>query len=124
MKKEEFPAVGVFNSHHTFISRNTFVGYRKAVHIEGGTSNSVTDNLMLSAEVAQLYADLQIAVKSTELPVEVKEKIGKSVEEMRKNTGSPNFSKKYKEFVSSISDHMQVLGPVLNEYIPKLTDLL
>ncbi|AUV54229.1 hypothetical protein B1209_17100 [Raoultella planticola] len=46
------------------------------------------------------------------------------VEEMKAAKDSTNFKSHYKNFISLLADHMQVLGPVVSPFLPALTALV
>lgn len=52
------------------------------------------------------------------------ERLIASVEEMRLHQGSKLFKEHYHNFISTLSDHMQVFGPVVAPFLPALTAMV
>jgi AbiTii len=103
----------IFNTYITGNVQNVAAG-------NTSVSQSVTHNQVNDALFKNLL-DALIATKDS--PTEVA-RLTACVEEMRSSLGTSNFKKHYHDFISKLSDHMQVFGPVVGPYLPALTALL
>ena len=72
---------------------------------------------------AELFSQLIDALKSIE-DSELRENLISSAKEMRSTQGTEKFKDEYKKFMSMLADHIQVLGPVVNPYLPALAGIL
>jgi hypothetical protein len=61
------------------------------------------------------------AVKSAGLPPETSATVVASVEGMQTSHGTSSFKQHYQNFMSTLADHMQVLGPVVAPFLPAIS---
>ena len=102
----------IFN---TYISGN--------VHNVATGSHSFEQHASSRESNEDLFNQLIEALKTINQP-EITTPISKEVEGMQSSQGTPEFIKHYQHFMSVLSDHMQVLGPVVATYLPGLAAML
>ncbi len=88
-----------------------------------GNTNS-TQTMTINNSNDTLFSNLLDALISVKENAECVAKLAESVEEMRANQGKSSFKTHYLSFMSMLSDHMQVFGPVVAPYLPELAKLL
>ncbi len=72
----------------------------------------------------QLFRDILAALSKSGADAPVVEKASGAVEEMKQARDAQGFKESYLKFMSVLSDHVQVLGPILAPYLPALAALL
>jgi len=72
----------------------------------------------------EIFSELLDALMKTEDSSQSKEKITGTVESMRDTQGTQRYKTHYKNFMSFLSDHMQVYGPVVAPYLPTLAAIV
>ncbi|WP_447752281.1 AbiTii domain-containing protein [Pseudomonas nicosulfuronedens] len=77
-----------------------------------------------SSENEKLFEELLSTLHKSQENRAIIEKLTSSVEEMRSNQGSKAFKDHYKNFISTLSDHMQVFGPVVAPFLPALAAMV
>ncbi len=120
MEKPDSKGIYIEGGNKNIARNNTIIGYNTGVQIKGGSYNTAESNLVISPEAAKIYADSENAILISEIPENKKEIIIQALREMRQSTGKPSFLQKYKDFIATISDHISIIGPV----VEKLTTLL
>lgn len=88
----------------------------------GGTNSN--QNARLGQETDKLFADILQAVSRSQADSETIARLCETVEEMRGAEDPERFNASYQNFMSVLSDHMQVFGTVLAPYLPALSKLL
>jgi hypothetical protein len=73
---------------------------------------------------AQVFAKLLEAIKTASLEPALAEAACRAVAEMGAAKERETLAQRYNKFMSILSDHMQVLGPVVAPYLPALSALL
>src|SRR5882724_2457356 len=68
----------------------------------------------------EMFQKLLDAIMHTEEDTKIINMMTAIVEEMRGTSGTTQFRKHYLSFMSALSDHMQVFGPVVAPYLPVL----
>ncbi len=102
----------IFNTYISGTVQNVATGsHRFEQHASNTESNT------------ELFKQLIEAIKTVNQP-EVTASISKNVEQMQITQGTPEFKKHYQHFMSVLSDHMQVFGPVVAAYLPGLAAIL
>lgn len=110
---------------HAVPASPTYVTY----HLSG-TNNRVTINSpdnsvnVVNQTPPEVFQQLLAAVRGTKADPELVAEMVAAVEEMQQSHGSDSFLDRYRSFMSILSDHMQVFGPVIAPYLPPLTQLL
>ncbi|MBV1788058.1 hypothetical protein KQ940_08320 [Marinobacterium sp. D7] len=100
---------------HTYISGNV-------QNVATGSSNFKQH--AISNENNEMFNELLIAISKVNGSNESREKIVGSVEEMRDAQGTGSFKEKYNKFMSILSDHIQVYGPVVAPFLPALAAII
>ena len=72
----------------------------------------------------EMFQKLLDAIMHTEADAKIINMMTAIVEEMRGTSGTTQFRKHYLSFMSALSDHIQVFGPVVAPYLPALVKLL
>ena len=72
---------------------------------------------------AELFFQLLEALQSVNQP-EITVPLCKNVEEMRSSQGTQSFKDHYQHFMSLLSNHMTVLGPVVAPFLPALAAIV
>ncbi len=72
---------------------------------------------------AELFSQLLEALQSVGQP-EITMPLCDNIEEMRSNQGTEGFKKHYQHFMSLLSNHMTVLGPVVAPFLPALAAIV
>jgi len=99
-------------------------------YVTGSVQNLATGSSNFSQEAVnnpehnKLFEELLAAVKNTPAENSLIQKVSVSIEDMQKNQNNPSFKDRYCSFMAILSDHMQVLGPVVAPYLPALLTLL
>jgi hypothetical protein len=78
---------------------------------------------IVNEEMPQVFGELLNALKTTSESAAEIDSLKKAVVEMQNSYGTQNFLEKYKTFMSILSDHIQVLGPIVAPYLPALAGL-
>lgn len=101
-------------------------------HIDGSVQNvaigsqSFEQHATNTTANAELFKQLIDALESIE-DENLRTTLTSSVEEMRSAQGTTEFIDCYKKFISLLSDHMQVLGPIyptVAQYLPALAEIV
>lgn len=87
-------------------------------------SSNVNQNAVENSANEKIFVDLLNALHKAEGDKQVIVDLVKTVEEMRANQGDKNFKEHYHRFMSILSDHMQVLGPVVAPFLPALVTIM
>jgi hypothetical protein len=124
MKNPNSKGIVISGGSDNSASGNTIIGFDVGVHIEGGIRNRADGNFVLSNDAAHIYAQLENAIASSAIQEQIKDQLLTLAQQMKTSTGTPSFIQKYKSFMSVLSDHMQVLGPVVGPILPALSGLL
>lgn len=100
------------------------------LHIAGSVGNvaaggtNTHQEARLGQETDQLFADMLNAVSRSKADNEAINRLSSAIEEMRDAKQPERFYASYQNFMSVLSDHMQVFGQVLGPYLPALSKLL
>jgi hypothetical protein len=86
-------------------------------------SNDSSINVV-QEQTPEIFSNLLTAIKSANLDSEHLRILEDSVLGMAQSFGQPSFSTKYQNFMSVLSDHIQVFGPIVAAYLPKLAQLV
>lgn len=92
-------------------------------NIATGSSN-VNQKITNNQTNEKLFTDLLNAVDSIKENREIINQMTSIIEEMRATEGTPSFTSHYQKFMSVLSDHIQVLGPVVAPFLSTLTTLI
>lgn len=92
-------------------------------NVATGSSN-VNQNSVNNSANEKLFIDLLTALHKAEGSKSVIADLANTVEEMRVNQGDKNFKEHYHRFMSILSDHIQVLGPVVAPFLPALSAIM
>lgn len=71
----------------------------------------------------EVFRQLLEAIASVSHEVSSAKAIACAVEEMRDSVGTRSFGSRYQAFMSLLSDHIQVYGPLVAPYLPALAAL-
>ena len=85
-------------------------------------SHSFEQHTVSNDTTAELFNQIIEALKSVKKP-EITAALTNNIEAMRSAQGTDGFKVHYKNFISLLADHMQVLGPVIAPFLPALTVL-
>ena len=93
-------------------------------HVHGHNSrvnvNSVDNSVnVITVSPQEIFANLRQAIQ-TGVPEGEQEAILARLEALEREQHSPTFAQRYTEFISTVADHMKIIGP----FIPALTELL
>ncbi|RXE49133.1 AbiTii domain-containing protein [Chromohalobacter israelensis] len=86
-------------------------------------SSNFTQNATMGERDPEIFANILQALRSVEGKHSEAAEVAEHVEEMRDSSPGKDFGEKYSRFMSLLSDHMQVLGPVVAPYLPALAAL-
>src|SRR5690606_11279867 len=100
---------------HTYISGN--------VQNVATGSNNVSQHAV-KHENTELFNQLLQALIVSNIGGSSKDQIIGVVEEMRDSQGSSNFKTHYNNFMSVLSNHMQVYGPIVAPFLPALAAMV
>jgi len=92
---------------------------RLNVNSVDNSTNAVT----VTAPTPTVFDELIAAIHDARIPVEETAAVEQSVIEMRNAFGTPTFGERYTSFMSFLSDHMQVWGPVVAPYLAQIAVL-
>jgi len=87
-------------------------------------STNVRQYAKLKEGDAKLFAEILNALSKSGVEDKVFKKASEAIEEMRDSDSPESFKKSYLQFMSTLADHVQVLGPILTPYLPALSALL
>lgn len=93
------------------------------VHNIATGSSNFSQNVTMGEKDPQLFANVIKALRDAEAEHPEAAEAAKYIEEMRDSSQGHDFGKKYERFMSILSDHVQVLGPVVAPYLPALAAL-
>lgn len=111
-KIEESQVQQVFNTYITGNVQNMATG-----------SSDFTQNATMGDQNPKLFDDILQALQRIQEEHTEAAELAEHVEEMRDSSPGREFAGKYERFMSILSDHMQVLGPVVAPYLPALAAL-
>jgi hypothetical protein len=100
---------------------NTYITGNVQNVATGGTN--VEQHAVKSGASAELFQSILQAIDKAKDAAGASD-IKRSVEEMQATYGKETFVSRYHSFMSVLSDHIQVFGPVVAPYLPALTKLL
>ena len=100
---------------HTYITGNV-------QNVATGSSN--VNQHAVNNEQNEMFNELLHALVSTQGSKESKDQIMGTVEEMRDTQGTPSFKENYNKFMSVLSDHFQVYGPVVGPFLAPLAAIV
>ena len=99
-------------------------------YISGQVQNVATGGSNFRQEASStgvnesLFSDLLNALSSSNADAAIVKELSEIVEEMKSVQGTSSFKLHYQKFMSLVSDHMQVFGPIVAPFIPTLTGLI
>lgn len=99
-------------------------------YITGNVGNVATGGKNFNQETRlaehdkELFAQILNALSRSTADTKAIERLSAMVEEMRDADEPERFTASYQQFMSTLADHMQILGPVLAPYLPALSALL
>jgi len=98
-------------------------------HISGNVQNLATGSNhvkqhAVNNEQNEIFNELLHALVSSNGTKESKNEIMGTVEEMRDTQGTTGFKNNYNKFMSVLSDHIQVYGPVVAPFLPALAAIV
>lgn len=102
----------IFNTYITGSVQNVATG-----------SSNVNQNTVQNSVSEKLFIELLNALHKADGNKHVIADLANTVEEMRANQGNGKFKEHYLKFMSILSDHIQVLGPVVAPFLPALSAL-
>lgn len=86
-------------------------------------SHSFEQHAVCNESNVEFFNQLLEALKSINRP-DITGPICNNVEELRATQGTSNFKSHYKNFMSLLADHMQVVGPVVAPFLPILATIV
>ena len=98
-------------------------------HISGAVQNVATGGIEVSQHATQIGDSVELfdsilrAISGSSANKDQIDRISGIVSEMR-NTSPESFKSHYQQFMTILSDHIQVFGPVVAPFLPRLTALL
>ncbi|EGG92841.1 Abort lactococcal phage infection AbiTii [gamma proteobacterium IMCC1989] len=92
-------------------------------NVATGSSN-VSQNVTNNTSNDQLFSDLLDAIKNINADKKAKDNFVEIVENMRGAQGIEIFKEHYQRFMSLLSDHIQVFGPVIAPFLPALAEII
>ncbi|MGG2296617.1 hypothetical protein ACQUZQ_08615 [Aeromonas veronii] len=103
----------IFNTYITGSVQNVATG-----------SSNVSQHAIKNPDNEKLFVELLNALHKSEGDKEIIYKLSNIIEEMRSTQGSKSFKDNYQNFMSLLSDHMQIFGPVVAPFLPALTAIM
>ncbi|HBO9749933.1 AbiTii domain-containing protein [Pseudomonas aeruginosa] len=103
----------IFNTYITGTIQNVATG-----------SSNVSQNAVQSPANEELFRELLNALHKAEGDKRIISDLANTVEEMHASQGGKNFKGHYQKFMSILSDHMQVFGPVVAPFLPSLAAIM
>lgn len=92
-------------------------------NVSTGSSN-VSQNAINNQASEELFRDLLNALRKTSADKIIATELTNIVEEMQSSQGTGGFKKHYQNFISILSDHIQVFGPIVAPFLPALAALM
>ena len=124
MEKPKSRGIVIQGGSGNIVERNRIIGFNEGIVMDEGKDNRAKGNVVLSADVAALFQNIEVALTGSKLKDQDKNVAIVALQAMKSEVGSPAFLSRYKEFMSIIADHMQVLGPVLSQWLPPLAGVV
>lgn len=87
-------------------------------------STDVRQKAVNNSNNDELFSNLIAALRGVDAEEDVLSEITTAVEEMKSSQNSTSFLSRYQNFMSILSDHIQVFGPVVAPYMPALVEIL
>ncbi|MFG0610815.1 hypothetical protein [Delftia sp. WSY_14] len=88
-------------------------------------STNVSQNATLSKGLDdRIFEKLAQAIAEANIPKGIESDFRDVVAQLHSSNGKADFKEKYQKFMSMLSDHMQVLGPVVAPFLPSLAAML
>ncbi|MCG3783318.1 hypothetical protein [Delftia acidovorans] len=88
-------------------------------------STNVSQNASLKKGVDdRVFEKMHQAILEANVPKEIQSDFREVVNQLQLSNGTSAFKEKYQKFMSLLSDHMQVLGPVVAPFLPSITAML
>ena len=103
----------IFNTYITGDVQNVATGSTNFT--QHSTKNDVSENI---------FNDLINALQKSELNSKLVSELTLTIEEMKSSQGSSAFKGHYQNFMSILSDHMQVLSPIVAPFLPALAAVI
>lgn len=117
VKSNPVPEDKVSQVFHTYITGNV-------QNLATGSSDFKQTATVNSGASDELFQNLLSAVMQASADAKVIAEVAGSIEEMRDARGTKKFKEHYQSFMSLLSDHMQVFGPLVAPYLPTLAQIL
>lgn len=97
------------------ISNSSFLGDARLVDADSVNSISITSNTYMTAEAYKISCKLNetIHLVKNEIPEEIFRELVAIIRRMQENQGKSSFVESYNSFMSSLSNHVTVLTPVM-----------
>lgn len=93
-------------------------------NVATGSENVNQKAKYVERESDEIFTKMLDAISKSDSDREVITELVVIIEKMQANQGHQNFREHYQKFVSTLADHMQVLGPIVAPFLPALTALL
>ena len=103
----------IFNTYITGTVQNVATG-----------SSNVSQNAVQNSINEELFKDLLDALNQSNGDKRVISELSSAVEKMQASQGEKGFRAHYQSFISLLSDHMQVFGPVVAPFLPTLSAVM
>lgn len=103
----------IFNTYITGTVQNVATG-----------SSNVSQNAVQNSANEELFRDLLNALHKSDGDKRIISELSNAVEEMQASQGGKSFRGHYQNFISILSDHMQVFGPVVAPFLPALAAVM
>jgi hypothetical protein len=87
-------------------------------------STNVKQKAINRTDNEKLFTDLLNALTESKEDKKIILELAATIEEMRSTQGTNGFKEHYQKFMSLLSDHLQVFGPIVAPFLPSLTALL
>ena len=101
---------------------NTYI--TGTVHNVATGSTNVKQKSVNNSVNEELFVNLLNALRESGESQQVVSNLSHTIEEMRTTQGTDKFREHYQGFMSILSDHMQVLGPVVAPFLPALAAIM
>lgn len=103
----------IFNTYITGTVQNVATG-----------SSNVSQHAVQNSMNEKLFRDLLNALHKSDGDKRIILELSSAVEEMQASQGNKGFRAHYQSFISILSDHMQVFGPVVAPFLPALAAVM
>lgn len=97
--------------------------YGKNHNVVAGSTN-VRQKTINNPNNGQLFTDLLNALHKSNEDEKIVSELRDIIEVMKSTQGDDSFSNHYKNFMSTLANHIQVLGPIVGPFLPALKAMI